>query len=80
MGTSKVLSIVFFVLLGVGICSAARTLLTIGGGVHGEIGVGVGVGGYGGGGGSGGGGGYGGAGGHGVGSDGGEEGNKTTPL
>ncbi|KAI5419417.1 hypothetical protein KIW84_043550, partial [Lathyrus oleraceus] len=65
MTTSKVLSVFFFVLLGLGICSAARTLLTfgvdhgIGGGYHGDIGV-SGGGGYGGGAGGGEGGGHGG--------------------
>jgi hypothetical protein len=72
MTTSKVLSIFFFVMLGLGIYSAARTLLTfgvdhgIGAGFHGDIGV---SGDYG----DGGGGGHGGVDGH-VGGVGGGEG------
>ena len=83
MAIQKVFSVVFFALLGLGICSATRALLTLENGnvhvgygtvVHGAVGEHGGTGaGYGGGAGSGegGGAGYGGAGGHGGGGGGG---------
>ncbi|KAL7188258.1 hypothetical protein ACSBR1_038166 [Camellia fascicularis] len=68
MATHKVMSIIFFVLLGLGICSATRALLTLEGGSYtpgsggtANYGAGHGIGGGGGGGGGGsGGGGHGG--------------------